>query len=104
MFKRKLMLPILAAIAGVAASAFTTDNNSYNANSKATSYYWFDPSVTTYHDQNTKLNEQNITGCDQNEQLCEKGYTQDQLNNPNDPSQGVKSDQINSPASQIFKN
>ncbi len=104
MLKRKFMLPILAVIVGIAASAFTSTGNSYNTDSQAPSYYWFDPGVTTYHDQNTVLNEQDITGCKQTEQLCENGYTQDQLNDPNDPSQGVRSDQINSPASQIFKN
>jgi hypothetical protein len=102
--KSKFMLPILAVIVGVAASAFTAANSSYNANSKDASYYWFDPSVTTYHDQNTTANEQTATGCTGSiSPVCENGYTQSQLNNPNDPSQGVQTSQKSSPASQIYK-
>jgi hypothetical protein len=98
--KFKLMLPVLAVIAGVAASAFTVANTSYNANSKDLSYYWFNPSNTTYHDLNTVSNEESITGCiQQMTPICENGFTQTQLNNPNDPSQGVKSGAT--PATQI---
>lgn len=86
------MLPILAVIVGVAASAFTTSKNSYHINSKDPSYYWFNPSNTTYHDLNTITSEEGITGCgEQPTPVCENGFTQAQLNNPNNPSQGVKS-------------
>lgn len=85
------MLPILAVIAGVTASAFTTAKSSYNANSQDPSYYWFNPGNTVYHDLNTLSNEEAITGCGQlPNPVCENGFTQAQLNNPNNPSQGVK--------------
>lgn len=100
--KLKLILPILAVIVGVAASAFTTDRSSYNTNSKAPSYYWFNTS-NVYQDLNTHDNEATLTGCTGTSPICERGYTQSQLNNPNNPSQGVKSSQIGSPASQIFE-
>lgn len=89
--KSKIMLPILAAMVGVAASAFTAANSSYHANSKDPSYYWFDPSNTTYNDLNTVSGEESITGCQTPVAPdCEHGFTQSQLNDPNDPTQGVK--------------
>ena len=100
-YKSKLMLPILAVIAGVAASAFTAANSSYNANSRDASYYWFNTSGA-YQDLNTTTNEKDITGCQETSSLCESGYSQDQLVNPNDPSQGVKQGQT--PKDQIFRN
>lgn len=102
MLKYKLMLPILAVIAGVAASAFTTARSSYNANSKDSSYYWFDPNNSTYVDLNTISGEESNTGCISpvTTQDCEHGFTQNQLVNPNDPSQGVKSGE--QPAQKIY--
>ncbi|TAM95923.1 MAG: hypothetical protein EPN39_14220 [Chitinophagaceae bacterium] len=95
------MLPILAVIAGVAASAFTTANSSYKTNSNAAAYYWFDPSNLTYNDLNTVSGEESITGCQSSVTSdCEHGFTQDQLVNPNDPSQGVKSGA--QPAAKIY--
>lgn len=49
MSKHKLMLPILAAIVGVAASAFTVVSKNTNEHSKAETTYWFEmaPDGTT---------------------------------------------------------
>lgn len=56
--------------------------------------YWF-TTANSYIDQNTVSDEQSASGCDGSAALCEKGYTQSQLNNPADPSQGVKTSQLN---------
>lgn len=72
------------------------------------SLYWYN-TANTYVDQNIKGDqftpgsEVAITGCHYSNSICEKGYRQDQLNNPSDPSQGVKTTQLNSPAETIFK-
>ncbi len=100
------MLPILAVIAGVAASAFTIQNRVTTNpvhSVKATTYYWF---VTPYNGANyqglqTKPDEITATGCDGSITECQKGFAQNQLVN-GDPSQGVISSQQSKPASEIF--
>jgi hypothetical protein len=104
MLKKSMMLPVLAVIVGAAASAFTVVNTNSQSQGNDPSYYWFDPSAQVYHDQATVADEISITGCTSTApQPCENGYTQDQLNNPNNPSQGVKADQQGSPAEQLRK-
>lgn len=55
--------------------------------------YWFTPDLGSYMGQNTIVDEQNETGCTGGGDLCEKGFRVDQLVNPSNPSQGVKSGQ-----------
>lgn len=93
------MLPILAVIVGVAASAFTVSTKTNNLSGKDPSFYWFNTSKA-YQDLNTTVGEQNATGCDGTVTLCENGYTSNQLIDPSDPSLGVKSGQT--PASRIY--
>lgn len=100
MRKNNLMLPILAVIVGIAASAFTTANSSYQSTSKADSYYWFNTSGA-YQGQATKSNQISATGCDGSLDLCENGYTSSQLVNPSNPQQGVQ--QGATPKEQIFE-
>ncbi len=93
------MLPILAVIVGVAASAFTVSTKTNNLSGKDPSFYWFNTS-NIYQDLNTTAGEKNVTGCTGSTTLCENGYISSQLINPSDPSQGVKSGQT--PASVIY--
>lgn len=99
--KNSLKLGLIALIIGVAASAFTTVNSTYKTANKAEELYWFDPSVSTYHDQNTEADERTATGCSAAGADCEKGFTSDQLKNPANPSQGVKSSEQSQPAATI---
>jgi len=98
--KRKLSwLPVIALLFG-ALSAFTFKTPATVSKSKLTSYYWFNTSGV-YHDKKTMPDEQGITGCDKTVTLCENGYVQSQLADPNNPSAGVKPGEL--PGSQIFR-
>ncbi len=98
MKKRLSWLPVVALIFGVS-SAFTSKIINTENKGKADSYYWFNTS-STYQDLKTIAGEKSRTGCTGSLLTCENGYTQDQLVNPADPSQGVKTGQM--PAVQIF--
>jgi hypothetical protein len=107
MLKHKLVLPILAVIVGVAASAFTVQKSGINhpESVKATSYYWFVAPYngSEYQGLQTESNEVSATGCDgQVAPECQRGFTQNQLVN-GDPTQGVISSQKNSPANKIYE-
>lgn len=105
MFKKSIMLPVLAVIAGAAASAFTTVNSSYKTNTSDPTYYWYTTpySGSDFQAVATHDDEESITGCDVTQVECQKGFTQDQLVN-GDPLQGVQQSQQSTPASEIYKN
>ena len=92
MKKRIITLPALALVLAVF-SAFAFKPTSTGNSNKLPSYYWFNTS-NVYHDLQTKADEQNITNCKVTAVLCENAYNQNQLVNPNDPSQGVKTGQM----------
>ena len=98
--KRKLSwLPIVALLFG-SLSAFTFKTTSNESKSRLTNYYWFNTSGV-FHDKKTMPDEQGITGCSLTNTLCENGYIQSQLVDPNNPSSGVKPGEL--PSSQIFR-
>ena len=95
MKKAKLALPFMALAIAVALSAFTAPPEPKQ--SSTTMLHWFtDPNVgSSFQGSNTKADEEAATLCDSNKELCEIGYTSQQLVDPDDPSQGVDPAQIN---------
>ncbi|MBE8721568.1 hypothetical protein [Sphingobacterium pedocola] len=64
--------------------------------------HWFDPSMTNFLGSNTADNQEaESDGCVQNEAGCQRGYSTEQLNDENNPEAGVKSEEIDSPASTL---
>lgn len=69
--------------------------------------HWYVMSGTSPVFQNTATtsDEQAITGCSgpSSKPECERGYRDDQLNTPGNPSAGVKPSQVNAPDSKIYR-
>ncbi|HEX7905837.1 MAG TPA: hypothetical protein VF487_18325 [Chitinophagaceae bacterium] len=69
--------------------------------------FWYNPASTpmSFDAYLVKDDEVTLTSCpNYGIYECRRGYTRDQLNDPTDPSKGVKSSQIGSPADIIPKN
>lgn len=77
-----------------------------NTNSTST-LHWYTVSGSTVSFQNTATmtDEQALTGCTgaSTKPECERGYRDDQLNSPGNPSAGVKPAQIATPDTKIYK-
>lgn len=93
MKKIRINLMMVAAIVGVM-GAVVTKVQTVKA-SGDTAYYWFDETSGDYQDLRIHSAEVSATGCNSTGPLCARGYNQDQLNDPNDPTEGVKENQIN---------
>ncbi|TAN13801.1 MAG: hypothetical protein EPN37_12950 [Chitinophagaceae bacterium] len=89
MKRNKLMLPILAVIVGVAASAFTVRPETVSSKNLTTEY-WFSnfPGPLQYDGIQTKSSEESITGCTDVTTTCARGYVSSQLKDPNNPAAG----------------
>ena len=104
---------ILSAAAFMLATAFSfagtpeTKGEPTVSTTSASSLHWFVMSGTSPVFQNTasQIDEQSLTGCDgpSSKPECERGYRDDQLNTPGNPSSGVKPAQVNAPDSRIYK-
>ncbi len=92
MKKNRVSLAAVAAIVFALSSAFVTRIKADEAAKQSPSYYWFTP-AGVYEALNTTTAEQSRTGCTFAASVCENAYTSSQLNNPSQPSQGVKSGQ-----------
>ncbi|HMT73936.1 MAG TPA: hypothetical protein PKA77_07705 [Chitinophagaceae bacterium] len=99
---KKIAMGIAAFLLIVTASAFT-----YLAagTAKPTSgeLYWFTTSMS-YDGFQSHEDEVSESGCpDDGSLVCRKGYREDQLINPANPSLGVKSAEVNSPDDIIYR-
>ncbi len=104
MTKNRLSVLALLAMVLAMSSAFTSKMTAETAAKRDPSFYWFTGAGATYHTQNTTAAESSLTGCQYSLAVCEQAYTSAQLNNPAQPSMGVKSSQVNSPQAIIRKN
>lgn len=97
MKKIKISMVAAAFIIGIG-GAVATNATTHKATT-GTNLYWFDPSGTTYDQFTDKTSEMQSTGCpDQSLTIeCVRGYSSSQLKNPADPSQGVKTTDVDSP-------
>ena len=110
MNKIKIILA-LAVIASTVllASAFTSTNRPVPSRSSVVwddTLFWFQPSGASLSYDAYLLREDEVdhSDCpDEGSVECRKGYGRDQLNNPANPSLGVKSTQINNPQDIIYK-
>ncbi|OCA76381.1 hypothetical protein BBI01_06725 [Chryseobacterium artocarpi] len=95
-------------IAGGTFSAFAFSANKDNKSeiSKQTTLHWYQPtgSTPTFIRSNTIANEETASGCIQDLQGCERGYSSSQLNNPANPSSGVKPSEVANPIETLGPN
>lgn len=88
------------AIGSFAAFSFAPTSNENKAEiSKQTTLHWYQPSGSnpSFIRSNTIPNEETASGCEQDNTGCERGYTSSQLNNPANPSLGVKPSEVGNP-------
>lgn len=102
MKKSRFSVVALAAILFAAGSAFTGKIIRDTKSAKETSFYWFKAGV--YQRLATKTAEQPMSGCSGSGNNCELAYDASQLNNPSQPSQGVKTTQTSNNRDVIPKN
>ena len=97
---KKQVLFIAAVLISVGGAIATKATN--HKASTGTSLYWFDPSGTTYDQQTDRDQEILDSGCpDESSVDCMRGYSASQLNNQLDPSQGVKTTEVENPVDRI---
>lgn len=98
MKKLKLSLASVAFVLGItAAFAFKPAETQSSGNV----LHWFTPGGNSYVGDNTLEDEKNATGCRMDADGCEAAYDGTQLNNPNDPGEGVKDSERDNPIAQI---
>ncbi len=85
------ILPIVAVFAAVGAAIVPAHKS--GAQSSGTSYYWFTPSNAYTGSQNTEAAQVAATGCDGDDDECQRGYLGTQFNVTNNPNSGLKANQ-----------
>ena len=104
MKKSRISVMALLVMLFAAGSAFKAKTDMDARSAKEVSYYWFKTgTTTTYQGFRTQSSEQPMSGCSGTGHDCEKGYDQNQLINPAQPSQGVKSTEVSNQKSLIVK-
>lgn len=75
------------------------------ATATTSNLHWYSMSGTVYQNTATVAGEQAFSGCNgpSSKPECERGYRDDQLNTPGNPSAGVKPSQISTPDSKIYR-
>lgn len=85
------------------AFAFSADKDNKSEIAKQTTLHWFDQNPTPgYIMSNTIPNEETASdGCEYPLKGCERGYSSSQLNNPANPSSGVKPSEVGNPTATL---
>lgn len=93
---------ILVIAGGYGAYALTNNDELKVITSISEELHWFDPSMSSFLGSNTiDDQEANAGGCVRNEEGCQKGYTEDQLIDKNNPAAGVKTNEVGNPAATL---
>lgn len=96
---------MLASAFSFAGTPETKAKPEVNTNSAGT-LHWYKMSGSTpvFQNTGTQSDEQALTGCDgaPTKPECERGYRDDQLNSPGNPSAGIKPAQVASPDTRIY--
>jgi len=96
---KTVVATILIAGGAFTAFAFSANKDNKSEISKQTTLHWYQPSGSnpSFIRSNTIPNEETASGCEQDNTGCERGYSSSQLNNPANPSLGVKPSEVGNP-------